>query len=168
MTSSTLNQLQVLLKHQLSLFVAFHASLLSLSLSFLIYICPSVPHSLPRFFLHLSRFQHYLALPLPCPLAGAALGRAAGPGAAGLGRMGSGEGGLAAIEQPAGRCPAPTTSRRDPPPLPPSTHPPLAIHSSPSGYSWLSAPHRRAPAADSSYTDLVLASLRGTSAPLLP
>lgn len=102
MTPSTLNQLQVLLKNQLSLFVAFHAFLLSLFFFFFpffkIYICPSVPHSLPRFFLHLSVSSiTFLSVSpahwrtFPCPLAGAALGRARrAPGGGTQGR-GAGE-----------------------------------------------------------------------------
>lgn len=106
----------------------------SLSPSLLIYICPSVPHSLPRFFLHLSRFQHYLALPLPCPLAGAGKGG----GTRGWGGWGAGREGWQPSSSPQDAVP-PLQLRGEtlPPsrhpliPLSPSTHPPLATAGSP-------------------------------------
>lgn len=172
MTSSPLNQLQVL-KHQLSLFVAFHASLLSF---FLIYISPSVPHSLPKFFLHLSvssitfippflSLSRFADLPLPTPRRSAGMGLggrpAAGAGGAGLGEDGE-RGGRAGSHASSPQDAVPPLQLRG------ETLPPPAIHSSPSGYSWLSAPHRSAPAAVSSYTDLVLASLLCPPPPLAP
>lgn len=148
MTPSTLNQLQVLLKNQLPLFVAFHASLLSLFFFFPFFflnihlsICSSF---IAQIFPPSLRFQHYLPLRLPCPLAdlplptrrrsagkGSAGARRRDPGARGWGGWGKGSACWQPCEQPAGRCPAPKTSRRDPPPLPPSTHPPLATAGSP-------------------------------------
>lgn len=144
MTSSPLNQLQVL-KHQLSLFVAFHASLLSF---FFFYIHFSICSSfIAQIFSPSLRLQHYFhpSLSLPLPFRGPppahsqaqrwdGARRAPGGGSRGRGAGGGWGAGRACwqpCEQPAGRCPAPATSRRDPPPLPPSTHPPLAIVGSP-------------------------------------
>lgn len=135
MTSSTLNQLQALLKHQLSLFVAFHASLLSLFLKytfvhlFLIH-CPD--------FSSMSPFPALPSSPSPLPTGGPPPARwqaqrweglggrpAAGTGGAGLGRTGSGKSMLAAM-----RAARRTLSRLYKIAERPS--PPPVIHSSPS------------------------------------